>query len=809
VKDAVRLRAGVLLRQRWRSALGLGLVAAVGAGLVLALALIAQDTSSAVATYVARLDPPDGFAVYCPPGLAIENVNPTACVRYDHLAELAALRADPDVVAAGRLASTPIRVRTRSEDWREGFAWVSIDGLSAYGHIGVVAGRKADPTADEVVVNEAFLAEHRARLGDVLDVATITWDEFDSGVSAFAEPAGTVVPMRIVGVVRTAADLTVALQNPNALPVSEAVVMLGPRWVERVGATSFARYQTGVAIDVRPGADLDDVARRAVPDRPVYVSDESLVESETAGLSDAIAYEARATWVAAGLVALAVLVFVGQIVARQARREVDDAEALRALGATTSTFVRSSLPRWAVTATIAVLGSIVLGALGRTRGPIGVARSMLGRASPGLDPALATAVPAGLAALIIGVGLGATARASRRRAPDRSARGRRAAPPMPTATAVAGLSWLFPSSARGRTRGRGQTTAVVAGLAVAVAAAVASVSLVASLKHVTAEPQRYGAPWHAVVTSALGSGSSRYVVDRLAALDGIESAAGIVGHDGAIGDHTLYVYALVPVPGLPEGIEPAVVRGRAPTSSAEVALGAKSLAAAHASLGDTVELTYLERTRRLTVVGEVLVYDNWEPVPGVGAVVDHRLIDELDPTPSFSDYAVRFEPGNRDAGVATLRTAFPGLVTEPTVPGAVRNLQRVSSWPALLSLIVVLLALTAFIHALVVTVRRQRGQLAVLQALGFRRCQISATVSWYVTALLVPALVIGAPLGVVAGRWGWSVFAANLGVPPIPIVPLAAVVTIVAAAFAAVNLIAFPLTWRSARSDLAQALRAE
>jgi predicted lysophospholipase L1 biosynthesis ABC-type transport system permease subunit len=189
--------------------------------------------------------------------------------------------------------------------------------------------------------------------------------------------------------------------------------------------------------------------------------------------------------------------------------------------------------------------------------------------------------------------------------------------------------------------------------------------------------------------------------------------------------------------------------------------------------------------------------------------VDHQLIDELDPAPFVSDYAVRFESGHEVAGVTALRAAFPQLVTEPTVPGAVRNLQRVSSWPRLLTLIVGVLALSAFLHALIVMVRRQRSQLAVLQALGFRRRQLSATVSWYVTALLVPALVIGVPLGIVAGRWGWRVFAANLGVPAGPVVPVVAVVTIVLAAFIAVNVVAFPLAWRAARGDLAQARRAE
>jgi hypothetical protein len=82
-------------------------------------------------------------------------------------------------------------------------------------------------------------------------------------------------------------------------------------------------------------------------------------------------------------------------------------------------------------------------------------------------------------------------------------------------------------------------------------------------------------------------------------------------------------------------------------------------------------------------------------------------------------------------------------------------------------------------------------------------------VPWYVTALVVPVLVIGVPLGIVAGRWGWRVFTANLGVPAVPLVPVLAVVTIVLATFAAANVVAFPLAWRAARGDLARARRAE
>jgi predicted lysophospholipase L1 biosynthesis ABC-type transport system permease subunit len=218
---------------------------------------------------------------------------------------------------------------------------------------------------------------------------------------------------------------------------------------------------------------------------------------------------------------------------------------------------------------------------------------------------------------------------------------------------------------------------------------------------------------------------------------------------------------------------------------------------------------YLERTHPLRVVGTVLVYDTWEQLPGVGALVDHRLLLEVEPGAPMTDYVVRFEPGQAEAGVAALRAEFGRQVTEPVVPGAVRNLQRVSSWPALLAALVGLLAIAMFVHALLLMVRRERRQLAVLRALGFRRGQLGATVCWYASALVVPALLVGVPLGVAVGRWGWGALAADLGVPAAPVVPVAELGVVIAGAVLLVNIAAAPLTWKAARVDAARALRAE
>jgi hypothetical protein len=781
----------------------LGAVAAIGGGLVLTLALVAKDTSSAVDTYVAGLEAPEGMAVYCPFEVSTADLDPEACVRYDQVREAEALRADPAVEAVGRSAATPLRVRVEGGGWTEGFGWVMYDDLSAYGRVPLVAGRAADPSvSDEAVVNEAFLTRHGVQVGDVVEVAPFTWEEFDAG-STGGEPVAPSLPIRIVGAVRTPEDLTSALEGNDALSVIDSVLLLGRGWVEAYG-DEFARYQNGVMVDVAAGADPLQVLRRVAPDRVGMSIGESFVETEVASVRDAVSYEARATWAAAALAALAVAVFLGQMLTRQARRELDDVVPLRAMGATTGLLVRSSVARWGLTAAIAVAGAAALGAYGRSRGPVGVARQMLGSTPIGLDAIVAATTLAGLTLLVLGAGLGGTAlaaRSPRRDAPNR----RRSAVPAPTVAGIAGLAWLSPAS----TRSRSQVMGVVLGSTVAVAAAVAAVSVVASLGRLASEPERFGASWDATISAVLSDESARPVIDGLQHLPGVDSVAGLLGNNGSIGDHDLYVYGFTPVPGLPSDIAPVVTRGRAPSAPDEIALGATSLAEIGADVGDTVELTYLERTRPLHLVGEVLVYDTWEDRPGVGAVVDHRLLEELEPRAYTTDYAVRFAPGRAVEGLDALWRQFPQQVTGPVVPGAVRNFQRVSAWPAVLAGLVALLALAALFHALLVTVRRQRGQLAVLQALGFRRRQLGATVSWFATALALPAVVVGVPLGVAFGRWGWNVLAGDLGVPSGPVVPAVAVALVAVAALLVANLAAAPLAWRAGRIDAAFALRAE
>ena len=110
-----------------------------------------------------------------------------------------------------------------------------------------------------------------------------------------------------------------------------------------------------------------------------------------------------------------------------------------------------------------------------------------------------------------------------------------------------------------------------------------------------------------------------------------------------------------------------------------------------------------------------------------------------------------------------------------------------------------LLAVGTLAHVLLTGVRRRRRDLAVLKTLGCTRSQLHGMVAWEASALAAAALLAGIPLGVIAGRWAWAVFADATGVASqatvdLPLVLLAIPVTLLLA-----NVIAAWPGWTAAR----------
>jgi ABC-type antimicrobial peptide transport system permease subunit len=112
-------------------------------------------------------------------------------------------------------------------------------------------------------------------------------------------------------------------------------------------------------------------------------------------------------------------------------------------------------------------------------------------------------------------------------------------------------------------------------------------------------------------------------------------------------------------------------------------------------------------------------------------------------------------------------------------------------------------------HALAVTVRRRRVELGVLSALGFTPRQRRQVIAAQATTIACVALVVGIPLGVMAGRVIWSMIARSMGVATDAAFPLGLIVVGTLAVIVVLNLIAAIPARSAGRLPVADALRSE
>jgi ABC-type lipoprotein release transport system permease subunit len=97
----------------------------------------------------------------------------------------------------------------------------------------------------------------------------------------------------------------------------------------------------------------------------------------------------------------------------------------------------------------------------------------------------------------------------------------------------------------------------------------------------------------------------------------------------------------------------------------------------------------------------------------------------------------------------------------------------------------------------------------VLKTLGLTRSQLLKMVSWQASALAMVALLAGLPLGTLAGRWSWALFAGTAGVAGQADIPLLLVLLTIPAALMLANLTAVGPGWAAAQTKPAIILRSE
>jgi FtsX-like permease family len=145
----------------------------------------------------------------------------------------------------------------------------------------------------------------------------------------------------------------------------------------------------------------------------------------------------------------------------------------------------------------------------------------------------------------------------------------------------------------------------------------------------------------------------------------------------------------------------------------------------------------------------------------------------------------------------------------PQLGAAVINASQMGGQPLTLAIGVAAAVVLALALTILASVRERRRDLALLKALGLRSRQLRAVVGWQITTILVIAAAVGLPLGVAVGNWAWTTFANSIGVVPLPVVPVTALLAGIAALLVAGNLLALWPAHVAARVAPAATFRAE
>ena len=107
-------------------------------------------------------------------------------------------------------------------------------------------------------------------------------------------------------------------------------------------------------------------------------------------------------------------------------------------------------------------------------------------------------------------------------------------------------------------------------------------------------------------------------------------------------------------------------------------------------------------------------------------------------------------------------SALGSSVTPVAVPPELTNLRDLSQLPIALGVFLAVLGFAALSYVLVVTGRSRRAEFAVYKALGLDEKMSRRIVYFQASVIAIVGLIIGVPLGVIAGRWGWSAVTARV-----------------------------------------------
>ena len=790
-------------RARWRTWLMLALIAALFAGVVQAAAAGARRTDSAYPGLLAWSQAPDVLLFSFPgPSQTFGHFSLAAAAQLPQVTQSAILANYNAAAPANAGIIAPETSTVPAQFW----------------HRKILAGRLADPgRPGEVNISFTLAQASDLGVGDVLRVKLRTATDRLEGFS-----------FRVVGI-----DAAPAEFPPQSGTGTDIIWATPAFYREHHSGLDVA---AGLALRLRHGvADLPAVQRQVSRmARGKFIQSYPL-DVQAANTERSIHLQAVALWLLGGLLGVIGLLILGQLLARVSFLDNAEYATLRALGMGRRALFAIGLSRAAVIGAAGGVAGALLAVAVSPLLPVGLAE--VAEPHPGIH-ADVTVLGLGVAATMVATVAGAAwptwraARAGRARsraggaaggrarpaseAPGRGARlGAAATSAIGSVTAVIGLRLALQPGA-GRTALPVRST--IASAVVGIAALMAALVFTASLANLLATPRLYGVTWGAYVSNTRNLGVSQAA--RGVAHDPAV-AAWAVGYTGApLAIQGVAADSIALLPGHNATLLPVLRQGHLPRGPGEIAVGTRTLAATHANLGETVNVSLGGfRTHPLKIVGTA-VFPTLGDVLGLGKGATltvgglRMLLPPSVPPPPLDTLLVRFRPGaGGQAGLNDFATRMgrlgPFATQGPAAPTDVVNFGRVQQLPLLLGIALSLLALLTIAHLLLTSVRRRRRDFAVLRALGFTRWQVRGAVSWQASALTVAALCLGIPAGILCGRVAWRIFAAQLGILPTVVVPLVALAVLIPAGLALAVAVAAVPGESAARARPADILRSE
>lgn len=830
------------LRARWRAWLALALVFGLGAGGAIAAAAGARRTDTAYPRFVAATDAFDavsggggqgGF------GARFAELKKHPLV--DDWVELITLGAEMTILPqrgrAEQVVGFPdILIATEPT----GRAMFEVNRAK------LLAGRlPRSNRLDEVSIPFLVADRYHVEVGDRVALG-IGFDLENVGAGGFPAPLEQ-LRATVVGIHASAGDFesigqTLFLVNYVPPAVYEKYKALLPQPGGQRPIDELAPDTRSLGIKV-VGGSAKAVAFKQAVERDLNLDVPIIEPVVRNGVQKTIRLYVVALWMLAALIAVATLAVVGQTIARQQALESADYATLRAMGVSRRQLAGLGVLRAALTGLVAAVVAAIIAYLLSPLTPIGPARIAEPRPGMAFD---ATIIGIGCALVLLLVPLitlfpslraaRAAGRAERRGATHPSWMVGQAARLSRSPATATGLRMAL-EPGHGKTAVPVRSTIVA--VALGIAAVTASVTVGHSLTHLVSTPALTGFTYDAILPGGeefdeppTKEQLTAYNAERVAKLRtlpfidrvSLGTAVNIV-IDGA--DSFLLAFE--------DGgeIGYALIDGRAPTDATprglpEIALGPATLRRLHLNIGDTVAFEYasqdqaeeemdndvIERetpSQRAVIVGVTAI----PPVPwaitdpGEGAVMTTGSVERFRLGDPGGCCFVTFTPGT-DLRTAAIALDEAGFETSLRAKRAdMVTLERISQLPAILSGIFAVIAAAALAHVLVTAVRRRRRDLAVLKTLGFVKRQVRAAIAWQVSAIAILSLVAGLPLGIVVGRWGWRLIAAQFGVVPVALAPALIVALLIPIALLLGNLVAALPGRSAARTQPALVLRAE